>query len=134
MSVPFDTAASRVVVPVLLVGPRRAVRVRLILDTGATQTMIRTELLREIGCVISDTPRRVRSVTGIGQVRSATLTHLESLGVRRGNFTVAAHEFPPGLMTEGLLGLDFLRGRVLTLDFARGRMALRRPRWWAFWR
>ena len=41
----------------------------------------------------------------------------------------------PAVMIDRLLGLDFFRGLVLTLDFARGDIALRGPkRWWHFWR
>jgi hypothetical protein len=46
-----------------------------------------------------------------------------------------AHDPPPAVITDGMLGPDFFRGFVLTLDFARGRIALGPPRrWWQVWR
>jgi len=55
--------------------------------------------------------------------------------VTRTNFPVVAHDLPPAVTVDGLLGLDFFRDLVLTLDFARGRIDLRPPRpWWRVWR
>lgn len=46
-----------------------------------------------------------------------------------------AHELPRRFEGDGLLGLDFLRGRVLTLDFLRGRVSLGLAKsWWQFWK
>lgn len=45
------------------------------------------------------------------------------LGRVRAAFVVAAHDFPPGTDTDGLLGLDFLRGFILKLDFVGGRVS-----------
>jgi hypothetical protein len=52
----------------------------------------------------------------------------------RTDFLVAAHEFPLGVEADGLLGLDFFRGFILTLDFVGGRVSLSPKRWWQFWR
>lgn len=49
-------------------------------------------------------------------------------------FVVAAHDLPLGVEADGLLGLDFFRGFVLTLDFVRGRITLAPKHWWQFWR
>lgn len=34
------------------------------------------------------------------------------------------HDLPAEVRVDGLLGLDFLRGRRLTLDFRTGRLSL----------
>jgi hypothetical protein len=52
----------------------------------------------------------------------------------RTDFLVAAHDFPLGVEADGLLGLDFFRGFVLTLDFIRGRVKFTSRLWWQFWR
>ena len=62
------------------------------------------------------------------------LQHLLVLGQARTDYAVAAHELPPVVTYDGLLGLDFFRGLVLKLDFARGLISLFRRRWWQFWR
>src|SRR5436190_2251748 len=51
-------------------------------------------------------------------IRLSALTALDRV---RTEFVVAARDFPLGVEVDGLLGLDFFRGLVLTLDFARGR-------------
>jgi hypothetical protein len=39
-------------------------------------------------------------------------------------FSVLAHTLPPSAGVDGLLGLDFLRGQVLTVDFRSGRVTV----------
>jgi hypothetical protein len=68
-------------------------------------------------------------------VPTVAVTRLLALGHTRTDFEIAALAPPPALTVDGLLGLDFLRGHVLTLDLARGRVGLRAPsRWWPFWK
>jgi hypothetical protein len=38
------------------------------------------------------------------------------------NFPVLGHTLPPSAGVDGLLGLDFLRGQSLTLDFRSGHL------------
>jgi len=78
---------------------------------------------------------RIRSATGGAAAPFVAVPHLLALGQVRANFDVLAHDLPPTVTHDGLLGLDFFRGLVLKLDFARGRAALRPPRrWWQFWK
>ena len=67
--------------------------------------------------------------------RVVRVPHLLALGHGRRDFPVAAHEFAPTRLYDGLLGLDFFRGLVLTLHFAAGAITLRPPApRWQFWR
>jgi hypothetical protein len=52
------------------------------------------------------------------------LTRLTALGQDRIGFSVLAHTLPVSASVHGLLGLDFLRGGVLTIDFRSGQIAL----------
>src|SRR5205807_352388 len=75
--------------------------------------------------------------TGTGSTRAGRVrvARLEALGRTQTDCPVLWLAHPPGGMIDGLLGLDFFRGLVLTLDFARGRLSLDPPRrWWQFWR
>ena len=54
---------------------------------------------------------------------------IAALGVERMNFPLIAHTLPPSASIDGLLGLDFLRGCRLTVDFRTGRITLRRLNW-----
>lgn len=136
MTFTFDPQAPLIEIRGYLTGPRGTIRVRFALDTGATGTQIATRLLAQAGIDLSRPIRRrhIRSATGGATAPVVRARQLIALGQLRPDFAVAAHDMPPAVMYDGLLGLDFLRGQILTLDFARGRMSLKPPSWWRFWR
>jgi hypothetical protein len=132
----FDTRRRLVYVTGVISGPYGETRVNLALDTGAARTIIRPALLRFVGCDPAGSTSRARivSATGEDDVSFVLVDFLRCIGQTRPAFHVAAHDLPRRFEGDGLLGLDFFRGRVLTLDFARGRIALGPPRpWWRFW-
>lgn len=136
MTEEFDPNARAIIVPVLVVGPRTAHRFRFALDTGSNVTSMRTEYLRLLGYDPAAAPDRrlVRSATGATRAPILTVSRLVSLGHPRLAFEIAALDPPPALTVDGLLGLDFFRGRVLNLDFSRGRVSLLGTGpWWRFW-
>jgi len=57
-------------------------------------------------------------------VPRVTLSHIRALGQERVDFGVLGHTLPPSAGVDGLLGLDFLRGQNLTVDFRAGRVNL----------
>jgi hypothetical protein len=76
---------------------------------------------------------RIRSATGIALAPVIRVSAVAALDRVRTNYLVAAHDLPLGVEADGLLGLDFFRGFILTLDFVRGRITLALKRWWQFW-
>ena len=137
MSEPFDITARSVRIPVLVVGPRRSRQLWCAVDTGATQTLLPSIHLQGIGYDLSKPAghTRIRTATGTARVPLMRVSAISALGRVRTDLLVAAHDMPLGVEADGLLGLDFFRGLVLTFDFARGRVSLSLPRsWWQFWR
>lgn len=136
MSVAFDPTVRSIRVPVALVGPRQSHDLRCAIDTGSAQTILPASVLRALGCDLSRPVRRtrIRSATGITMVPQVRIPAVAALDRVRTDFLVAAHDFPLGVEADGLIGLDFFRGLVLTLDFVRGRVRLRPRQWWQFWR
>ena len=137
MIVAFDPTARSVRIPVVVVGPRKRHDFVFILDLGATLTCIRPDLLRLLGYDLSRPigRKRIRSATGSVVAPIYRATSLASLGQVHLNFSVAGQDLPLTVEADGLLGLDFFRGLVLHLDFARGQIALRPPHpRWQFWR
>ncbi len=61
---------------------------------------------------------------GVESVPRLVLNRLSALGQHRLGLPVLAHNLPPATGIDGLLGLDFLRGTVLTVDFQNGRIVL----------
>lgn len=120
----------------ILRGPNGPVECTLALDTGASGTQINRDILVAAGYDVTDRSDPVRMHTAGGVVRGYRIRTdlLTCLGHTATRLRVACITITATTRIDGLLGLDFLRGRVLTVDFARGRMALRPPRWWAFWR
>jgi hypothetical protein len=77
----------------------------------------------------------MRSATSSVLVPVLTVPRLVSLGQARSDFEIAAHDPPATFSADGLIGLDFFRDLVLTIDFLRGRISLNQHRrWWQFWR
>ena len=126
MSSPFNANRGLIIVRTELFGPSGSIVVRLALDTGATGTMVNIGLLTTIGYDPSLAPDRVQVTTGSGveYVPRLAMSRIKALGQERTNFPVLGHTLPPSASIDGLLGLDFMRGRVLNIDFAQGRVNL----------
>lgn len=137
MSVRFDPAGGSVRVSITVAGPRQNQDVQCSVDTGSTHCVLPATILRALGYDLSRPVgyARVRGATGVARAPLIRVAAVAALDRVRSDLVVAAHDFPLGTTTSGLLGLDFFRGLVLKLDFARGIVRLDPPRrWWQFWR
>lgn len=129
MTVTFDAQEGLVIVRTQVTGPSGIAILRLALDTGATRTTINAGLLVAVGYDPAATLERTEVTTGSG-VEFAPLVSISrilALGRERTDFLVLAHTLPPSAGVDGVLGLDFLRGEVLTIDFQNGRLSLSEP-------
>jgi predicted aspartyl protease len=126
VSFPFDAQAGLVIVRAEALGPSGSMVLRLALDTGATSTLISVGPLAAIGYDPSLVADRVQVTTGSGVefVPRIKVAILKALGEARSAFPVLSHTLPPSATIDGLLGLDFFRGRSLKLDFRHGRLSL----------
>ena len=115
-----------VIVQAELFGPTGSIVLSLALHTGATGTMINVAPLTAIGYDPSLAPDRVQVTTGSGVEYAPRLniSRIRALGLERGNFPVLAHTLPPSASIDGLLRLDFLRGRAVSIDFRQGNIHL----------
>ena len=107
-------------------GPSGETWTRLALDTGASSTVISKEILVVIGYDPDALPKTAQFTTGSGVESAARVTvdKVEAFGQERLNFSVIAHTLPPSAAIDGLLGLDFFRNHILTLDFTKGEITL----------
>jgi len=126
VSYPFDSAEGLIVVAARLHGPKGEIVVRLALDTGATGSLVSTDLLVSLGYDPAESSAQIRITTGSG-VESATetgLDRIDALGMTVRGFPIVSHTLPEAAGVDGLLGLDFFRGRRLILDFRSGTVAV----------
>ena len=126
MTFRFDRDAGLIVVRAELHGPSGSALMHLALDTGATGTVVNAGALVAVGYDPSLAPERVQVTTGSGVEYAplVTVTCLLALGRARRSFPVLGHTLPASAGVDGLLGLDFLAGRRLTIDFRDGRLDL----------
>ena len=123
----FDPRDSLIEIPAIIVGPHGQLKIRLALDTGAGQTIIRDGALLDIGIDPSLSPSQFELFTAseLIEVPEVTVDRMSVLGRFKTRFPVIAHTLPSGLDIDGVLGLDFLRGHRLTADFRAGLIELK---------
>lgn len=83
----------------------------MVLDTGATTTIIPPKVAAAIGCDPAKSKQRVSIITasGVEYLPVVKIPFVACLGQHARNLPVACHDLPPDSTVEGLLGLDFLR-------------------------
>jgi hypothetical protein len=127
MTFPFDPHQSLVVVEAEVTGPQGlTITLRLGLDTAATTTLIARPMLIAIGYdpAADVFPAKVTTASGVVFVDHVKLRKFTALGQEWTDFEVLCHALPPSMSVDGVLGLDFLRGHVLTIDFRAGQITL----------
>lgn len=84
-----------------------------ILDTGATHTVIDFGVLIEEGYLLDDTKGLVffETANGIKEANIFQVKQLTCLGITRANFEISAYLLDdPQASAKGVIGLDFLAG------------------------
>ena len=98
--------------------------VQLMLDTGASVTVINPRILAGLGIGWRDSLRgSVKGATGSANVLFVPVRSIEVGAVRSGPLRVAAHDIEFGL-GDGLLGRDFLDQFTVTIDSTAGVVTL----------
>jgi len=122
----FDPQAGLIVIPTRLSGPNKDTVARLALDTGATVSMVRADILDYLEYAPASAKDRVSVTTASGVEYAPVLSmeRIEALDQVRTDFPILSHTLPPTATIDGLLGLDFFRGRRLILDFREGTIEL----------
>lgn len=126
MVLPLDPRDELIIVPVRLLGRNKELILRFAIDTAATSSMIGWEQALRLGYVRSALADQIRLTTASGTelVQRITLNKIEAFGQQLYDFPVLCHTLPPEVSFDGLLGLDFFRGRRLTIDLRVGIVTL----------
>ena len=122
----FDPAQRLVIVGAELRGPSADVALKLALDTGASQTMVNVLPLTVAGYLLDAATEYVEITTGSGVVYTPRIPvlRISALGNEQTELPVLAHTLPPSAAIDGVLGLDFMQGKVLRVDFRRSLISL----------
>ena len=98
--------------------------IRLLVDTGASYTVIPTKILERIGCSLDRTQQYKKIVTANGaiDVPIVTIPWFNCLGIKVENYPVVALDLPVNSFTDGLLGMDFLREVGAVIDTAKAQI------------
>lgn len=126
MSLPFDPREKLIIVPTRVFGPKGEQILRFALDTGASRSMLSWDNALNLGYFPDASAERIE-VTTASSVELASLIMVDGLvaiGQQRQNIPMICHALPPGIDVGGVLGLDFFRGRRLTIDFRIGLVTL----------
>ena len=104
----------------------RSVALRMVVDTGASFTIISWSAAEALGYHPERSPKRIQFMTGSGREAAPmfTVKAIETVGVRLDEVSVFCHDLPQGSLVDGLLGLSFLRRCKLSIDFGRGILQL----------
>ena len=95
------------------------------LDTGASTTMIPTEVAMDLGYDLSNPNEQMMTANGIVLANRIAVRKLTAIGETVENVDVVCHDLPEGSIIEGLLGLNFLRHFDLNISFLTGTIELR---------
>ena len=127
MNFPFEPDKNLIIVPTHLIGPAGETVAMLALDTGASYTLVNQDVLEWIGYDPSSLEKQIQITTGSGveRVPRLPIRKIEALGQIRENVDVICHTLPKTATIDGVLGLNFLRGLKLTLDFRAGLITLK---------
>jgi predicted aspartyl protease len=122
----FDPADDLILVEGRIWGPRedRTRVLRLVLDTGAAETIVIPDVLDELGYNPRDGEAItvIRSAVGREEGYLTRVTRFACLGHHSSAFRVHAHDLPEGWGIEGLIGLSFLRQLNYEIRSIEGRI------------
>ena len=68
---------------------------------------------------------RITTGSGVEFASYVVLEQIEAFGLRRLDFPMLCHTLPASSSVDGVLGLNFLRGKRLTIDFRKGLVTLK---------
>jgi clan AA aspartic protease (TIGR02281 family) len=125
ITVPLTKSGGSLVVQVLLNQERSA---QLIVDTGASMTVLSTQAAIDLG-ILGTTDNELLTVNTAGGSVQVNMNYLPSLTVgtaQATNVAVVIHDLPDiPEHIEGLLGMSFLKHFLVTLDAEHARLILR---------
>ena len=125
--VSFDRKAALIVVPVTIKTGTEIEEYQFAVDTGATISLINSTVMDSLGYKKENSIRTTQTITAskTETVYEYNLDNIMAIGLLRRNFKVISRSLPAGLGIDGLLGINFFKGKELTIDFKLSEIRLK---------
>jgi len=109
-----------------LSGTNGSCSIKAALDTGASFTIIPWRIARLLGHEPMRSENRVNIITASGTetIPLVTLDAIEVLDIKKENLVVGCHDMPPQSRINALLGLNFLKQLVTTIDLKANKLTI----------
>lgn len=122
----FDPDSGAILLPVRLFGPNGYSQASFLLDTGAYKTTVNVEITDKLGYGAHLGRHNVRTVGAGAPIPGYVLPvrRLEVMGLALEDFDVVCEDIEPQAGIDGLIGMDALRGHILTVDAIDGTVTL----------
>ncbi|PKP57238.1 MAG: peptidase A2A [Candidatus Altiarchaeales archaeon HGW-Altiarchaeales-1] len=107
-----------IIVDVMIIGKRKR-GVKVLLDTGATNTILSWDTLKDIGYDPAISTKRTNITTANGVIE-APLVRVKEISIgdfRVKDIDVLCHDIPELIRVDGLLGLNFIENFRVCIDY-----------------
>jgi predicted aspartyl protease len=100
--------------------------IKLIVDTGASYTLISAKVLLSLGYTLENPVQRMTVIAAGGNLQTPVIqvAWFNCLGQSMQNFSVLAWNLPRGVVASGLLGMDFLISIHAVIDASKGEILI----------
>jgi len=108
-------------------GATGVLNVDLLIDTGATYTLLPVESLEMYGYDIATSKEKVRLIAASGYILAPKIKvqWIHALGCKLDNFPIVAYTLPPEMYFKGILGMDFLKQAEAIINTFQGEIEVR---------
>ena len=120
----FDTRRALICIAGSIAGPRKQLELRLVLNTGAFNTVIVPDVVEKLGYSARDAEARTSITSALGRDHGYILRvqRFATLGFAMSNFPVNVFDLAERDSIHGLVGMNFLRRFNYQVRSAEGRI------------
>jgi len=107
-----------------IIGPKQNFSLKMIIDTGATYTMIPKFASQIIGLPQDGSYIEIVTGTKVEKTLFTNIPIFKALGFEYRNMPVLIHDLPSQINADGLLGLNFLKKAKTIIDFSKNQIVI----------
>ncbi len=121
----FDNSESLVKIAPTVSGANKSnYRIILAIDTGSYHSILKPEIIEEIGGEILAGGYKLIPATESFHADTSSLKKISVLGITKTELQIAVSPLPPDFEIDGLLGNSFFRDHKISFDFPNGTISI----------